>query len=239
MAQPRTAAVATTLRTEPPTWAVVAFGVLLLVGLGFVLVAGSAVLYGFVGSMLFAGVLERVLDGRTPSWGEGHVVADLDERGVVFRTYRGTAVLAALFLAAVLLASGLFVAVLIEPGLDLPVWFPGFGAVLIGGVVYATRLIVGSVRALDVRLSPEGLIAQRPLGTEITVPWRSVVAASSTGTSILITTMYTSAKWPADRLRADPIAVADIIDRCAALPVHDTARIIAVIDDVLGAPSSR
>lgn len=239
VAQPRMHGAAATPHTEPPTWAVTGLGVLLLVGLGFVLVAGSPVLYGFVGAMLLAGILERVLYSRTPSWGEGHVVADLDESGVVFRAYRGTVVLAVLFLAAVLLASVLFVAALLEPGLDLPMVFSGFGAVLIGGAAYAARLIIRSARALDIRLSPAGLIAQRHLGAEVVVPWGSLVAALPIKTSILVTTRDSRTKWPADRLRADPVAVADIIDRCAALPTHDMARIIAVIEDSLGSPQRR
>lgn len=138
-----------------------------------------------------------------------------------------------------LLASVLFVAALLEPGLDLPMVFSGFGAVLIGGAAYAARLIIRSARALDIRLGPAGLIAQRHLGAEVVVPWGSLVAALPIKTSILITTRDSRTKWPADRLRADPVAVADIIDRCAALPTHDMARIIAVIEDSLGSPRRR
>lgn len=225
--------------TQAPTWAVVALGVLLLVGLGFVVATGHPALYAFVAVMVGAGVLERALDGRTPSWGEGHVVADIESDGVTFRAYRGTVALAVLFFAALAAASVLFVVVWTTPGLDLPMFFGGFALVLAAGLVYAARLIVRSIRRVDIRLNADGVTAVRVLGASETVSWSSLLAAFPVGRAIVLTTSVDVMQWPTDRLRADPVAVAAIIDRCAALDQHDRPSIVAVIEEMFITPAGR
>lgn len=221
-----------------PTWALVALGVLLVVGLGFVVAAGHPALYGFVVAMVAAGVLERMLDARTPSWGEGHVVAEVESEGVLFRAHRGTVALSVGFLAALLVAAVCFVVTMTAPGLDLPVWFAAFALVLVAGLVYAVRLIGRAVRVVDLRLDSEGVSAVRGADARATVPWASLVAAAPAPPAIMLGTTGGAVEWPVDRLRADPVVVADVIDRCAALGSPDRAAIEAVIDDLL-APGPR
>ncbi|MEV7800262.1 hypothetical protein AB0O14_14295 [Microbacterium foliorum] len=224
---------------QAPTWAVIALGVLLVVGLGFVVVSGHPALYGFVAAMVAAGVFERMLDARTPSWGEGHVIANVDSEGVTFPSYRGPVALGVAFLAALLVAAACFIVVLSAPGLDLPMWFGGFALVLVGGAVYAVRLIARSVRRVDLRLDRDGVTAVRSLGASTEVPWGSLVTAFSAGRAILLATVDSTELLPMDHLRADPMAVAVIIDRCTALESHDQGSIVAVIEEMLVAPSSR
>lgn len=218
--------------TQAPTWTVVALGALLLVGLAFVVASGQPALYAFVAAMVGAGVLERVLDGRAPSWGEGHVVADIESDGVTFRTYRGAVALAILFFVALATASILFVVVWITPGLDLPMFFGAFALVLAAGLVHAVRLVVQSVRSVAIRLNPDGVTAVRVLGASETVSWSSLLAAFPGGRVIVLTTSENVVRWPTDRLRADPVAVATLIDRCAALDRHDRQSIVAVIEEL-------
>lgn len=224
---------------EAPAWAVVALGVLLFVGLAFVVASGQPALYAFVAVMVGGGALERALDGRAPSWGEGHVVADIESDGVTFRAYRGTVALAVLFFAALAAASVLFVVVWITPGLDLPMFFGGFALVLAAGLVYAVRLVVRSIRRVDIRLNADGVTAVRVRGASETVSWSSLLAAFPVGRAIVLTTSVDVVQWPTDRLRADPVAVARIIDRCAALDHHDRPSIIAVIEEMFVAPAGR
>ncbi|KQQ66140.1 hypothetical protein [Microbacterium sp. Leaf320] len=224
---------------QAPTWAVVALGLLLLVGLAVVVASGQPALYAFVAAMVGAGVLERVLDGRAPSWGEGHVVADIESDGVMFRTYRGAVALAVLFFVALAAASVLFVVVWTTPGLDLPRFFGGFAILLFAGLVYAVRLIVRSIRRVDIRVNADGVTAVRVLGACETVRWSSLLAASPRGRVILLTTSENVVRWPTDRLRADPVAVATIIDRCAALDHHDRESIVAIIEEMFVAPAGR
>lgn len=49
---------------------------------------------------------------------------------------------------------------------------------------------------------------------------------------IVLTTSENVVRWPTDRLRADPFAVATLIDRCAALDRHDRQSIVAVIEEL-------
>ncbi len=224
---------------EAPIWAVIALGALLVVGLGFVVASGHPALYGFVAAMVAAAVVERTLDARTPSWGEGHLIADADSDGVTFSSYRGTVALGVAFFAALLVAAVCFIVVLMAPGLDLPLWFGAFGLVLVGGGVYAVRLIARSVRRADLRLDRTGVTAVRSIGASATVPWGSLVTAFSAGRAIVLTTTESTELWPMDHLRADPMAVAAIIDRCAALETHDRESIVAVIEEMLTTPSGR
>lgn len=189
--------------SEAPTWALVALAVLLVVGLGFVVAAGHPALYGFVGAMVAAGVLERMLDARTPSWGEGHVVAEVVSDGVLFRAHRGTVALS------------------------------------VGFLVHSVRLIGRAVRVVDLRLGSDGVSAVRGTDARATVPWASLVAAAPAPRAIMLGTTGGAVEWPVDRLRADPVVVADVIDRCAAIDQPDSAAIVAVIDDLLASPSPR
>lgn len=224
---------------QAPTWAVIGLGVLLIVGLGFVVASGHPALYGFVAAMVAAGVFERMLDARTPSWGEGHVIADVDSEGVIFPSYRGPVALGVSFLAALLVAAACFIVVLSAPGLDLPMWFGAFALVLVGGAVYAVRLIARSVRRVDLRLDRDGVTAVRSIGASATVPWGSLVTAFSAGRAIVLTTAESTLLWPMDHLRADPMAVAVIIDRCTALESHDRGSIVEVVEEMFVAPSGR
>lgn len=169
--------------TQAPTWAAVALGALLLVGLAVVVASGQPALYAFVAAMVGAGVLERVLDGCAPSWGEGHVVADIESDGVTFRTYRGAVALAVLFFVALAAASILFVVVWTTPDLDLPMFFGAFALVLAAGLVHAVRLVVRSVRRVNIRLNADGVTAVRVLGASETVSWSSLLVAFPGGTS--------------------------------------------------------
>lgn len=225
--------------TQAPTWAAVALGALLLVGLAVVVASGQPALYAFVAAMVGAGVLERVLDGCAPSWGEGHVVADIESDGVTFRTYRGAVALAVLFFVALAAASILFVVVWTTPDLDLPMFFGAFALVLAAGLVHAVRLVVRSVRRVNIRLNADGVTAVRVLGASETVSWSSLLAAFPGGRVIVLTTSENVVQWPTDRLRADPVAVATIIDRCAALDRHDRQSIVAVIEEMFVAPAGR
>lgn len=221
--------------SEAPTWALVALAVLLVVGLGFVVAAGHPALYGFVGAMVAAGVLERMLDARTPSWGEGHVVADVVSDGVLFRAHRGTVALSVGFLVSAVC----FVVAMTAPGLDLPFWFAAFALVLVAGLVHSVRLIGPAVRVVDLRLGSDGVSAVRGTDARATVPWASLVAAAPAPRAIMLGTTGGAVEWPVDRLRADPVVVADVIDRCAAIDQPDSAAIVAVIDDLLASPSPR
>lgn len=225
--------------TQAPTWAAVALGALLLVGLAVVVASGQPALYAFVAAMVGAGVLERVLDGCAPSWGEGHVVADIESDGVTFRTYRGAVALAVLFFVALAAASILFVVVWTTPDLDLPMFFGAFALVLAAGLVHAVRLVVRSVRRVNIRLNADGVTAVRVLGASETVSWSSLLAAFPGGRGIVLTTSENVVQWPTDRLRADPVAVATIIDRCTALDRHDRQSIVAVIEEMFVAPAGR
>lgn len=222
---------------QAPAWAVIALGILLLAGLGVVVASGQPALYGFVAAMVAAGALERVLDGRTPSWGEGHVIADVEPDGVVFRAYRAVVALSIALFAALAAASMLFVVVWTTPGLDLPMFFGAFALVLAAGLVHAVRLVVRSVRRVDIRLNADGVTAVRVLGESETVSWRSLLAAFPAGRVLALTTSEKVVQWPTDRLRADPVAVATIIDRCAALETHDRESIIAAIAEMFHAPT--
>lgn len=225
--------------TQAPTWAVVALGVILLVGLAFVAASGQPALYAFVAVMVGAGVVERVLDGRAPSWGEGHVVADVESDGVTFRTDRGAVALAVLLVVALAAASVLFVVVWTTPDLDLPMFFGAFALVLAAGLVHAVRLVVRSVRRVDIRVNADGVTAVRLLGASETGSWSSLLSVFPSGRVIVLTTPEAVVQWRTDRLRADPVAVATIIERCAALDRHDRTSIITVIEEMLVAPAGR
>lgn len=226
------------IASEAPLWAVVGLGVLLLVGVIFVATANHPVVYGFVAAMVVAGVAERVIDGRSPSWGEGHVVAEVESDAVVFRTYRGALALAVVFLVAILGASVFFVAALLAPRLDLPMWFSAFGVLLVAGIVQGVRLIVRSLRRVDLRLGSAGVTAISLLGRTKTVRWSSLVAAFPAGRSIHLTTTDSSVVWPAHQLRADPVAVAAIIDGCATRSPVDVAGVVSVIDGLVSTSSA-
>lgn len=238
VAKPRLRDSSQPARSEAPLWAVVVLGALLLIGLIVVATVNDPALYGFVVSMVIAVIAERLLDGRSPSWGEGHVVADIDDDALVFRAYRWTRALAVIFLIAVLCGSCFFVAVLRTPSIDLPVWFSAFGLLLVAGIAQGVRYIVRSLRRVDVRLSADGVTAVGLFGRETTTSWSSIVTAFTSGRSIQLTTTDGTLQWPAHQMRPDPVAVSLIIDTCARRPSVEVAEIVSVIDGLASTPSA-
>lgn len=238
VAKPRLRDPARPVGNEAPLWAVIGLGALLLIGLILVATANHPTLYGFVVSMVIAVIAERLLDGRSPSWGEGHVVADIWDDALVFRAYGWTLALAVMFFIAVLCASCFFVAVLRTPSIDLPVWFSAFGLLLVAGIVQGVRYIVRSLRRVDVRLSTHGVAAVGLFGRETTVSWSSIATVFVSARSIQVATTDGTLQWPAHQMRADPVAVALIIDTCAQRPRVEVAEIVSVIDGLASTPSA-